>query len=99
MARGHALVGCAYDFAAYAGFALEVLHIRNQTQLDPAYHHDDYRVCSALVDDAENFGGVPMIFTPEDGPGLIRSDGLAHMPPNLVAPGMLLGIAQRLGWV
>jgi hypothetical protein len=96
--RGHALVGCSYDFAAYVGFAAEVLHLRKGSQLDPVFAHDSYRVCSALVDDAECFGGVPMTFTAEDGPGLDGGKGQVQMPPNLVAPGMLLGLAQRLNW-
>lgn len=99
VARGHALVGCAYDWPAYIGFAAEVLHLRNQEQLDPAFAHDTYRVCSALVADALAFGGVPLDFVPEDGPGLTGQAGTkVVMPPNLVAPGMLLGLAQRLDW-
>jgi hypothetical protein len=99
VARGHALIGCAYDFEAYAGFALEVLKLRNASQLEPFFARDSYRVCSALVDDAETFGGVPMNFVPEDGPGLAADPGTkVVMPPNLVAPGMLLGLAQRLDW-
>ena len=95
----HALVGCAYDFEAYAGFALEVLKLRDASQLSPVFSHDSYRVCSALVDDAEVFGRVPMVFMPEDGPGLTaHPDTKVIMPPNLVAPGMLLGLAQRLDW-
>jgi hypothetical protein len=99
VARGRALIGCSYDWPAYAGFALEVLKLRNRDQLDPAYAHDGYRVCSALVADALAFGGVPLAFVPSDGPGLTSDPAAkAVMPPNLVAPGMLLGIAQRLDW-
>jgi hypothetical protein len=99
VARGHALAGCAYDWPAYAGFALEVLKLRDQAQLDPAFSGDSWRVCSALVADAETFGGVPLNFVAEDGPGLAKNpDAKVAMPPNLVAPGMLLGIAQRLNW-
>lgn len=98
--RGHALAGCAYDWPAYAGFALEMLNLRTEKQLSPFFHHDSYRVCSALVDDAETFGKVPLIFSPEDGPGLERDNGVkVIMPPNLVAPGMLLGLGQRLEWM
>lgn len=98
-ARGRALVGRPYDWAAYAGFALEVLKIRDQEQLDPAFANDTWRVCSALVADALTFGGVPLKFVPEDGPGLEKTpDARAAMLPNLVAPGMLLGLAQRLDW-
>jgi len=99
VARGHGLVGTGYDWPAYIGFAAEVAHLRNGVQLDPAFSHDSYRVCSALVADAEEFGGVPLNFVPEDGPGLIASPGTrVAMPVNLVAPGMLLGIAQRNDW-
>jgi len=97
--RGHALVGCAYDWPAYVGFSLEVLGLRNEKQLSPFFTHDGYRVCSALVDDAEVFGGVPMDFVPFDGPGLIKNpDHKVVMPANLVAPGMLLGLMQRMEW-
>lgn len=98
-ARGRAEVGTLYDFAAYAGFAAEVLHLRTESQLTPDFAHDNWRVCSALVADALTAGGVPLDFVPEDGPGLVRADSVkAKMPPNLVAPGMLLGLAQRLEW-
>jgi hypothetical protein len=97
--RAHALVGTAYDWPAYIGFSLEVLGLRNQQELSPFFVHDDYRVCSALVDDAEVFGGVPMDFVPNDGPGLAKNpDHKVAMPANLVAPGMLLGLMQRMGW-
>jgi hypothetical protein len=57
-------------------------------------------VCSALVDDAEAFGGVPMTFVSEDGPGMEGRPGRVPAPvmANLVAPGMLLGLLQRLEW-
>lgn len=99
VARGRQLIGCAYDFEAYAAFALMVLKVRSADQLAPLFHRDAWRVCSALADDAEMFGGVPMEFVPEDGPGLVAHPGVpARMPPNLVAPGMLLGLAQRREW-
>ncbi len=100
--RGHALVGCAYDWPAYVGFTLEVLNLRSEKQLSPFFRHDTYRVCSALVDDAEVSGGVPMTFTAEDGPGLERDPSVKVATPymaNLVSPGMLLGLAQRSEWV
>jgi hypothetical protein len=98
--RGHALVGCGYDWPAYVGFSLEVLNLRSEKQLSPFFTHDGYRVCSALVADAETFGKVPLVFTPEDGPGLERDNGVkVTMPANLVAPGMLLGLGQRLEWM
>lgn len=98
-ARGRAEVGTPYDFAAYAGFAAEVLHLRTEQQLAPDFTSDKWRVCSALVADALTAGGVPLDFIPSDGPGIIGKPGQAVMPPNLVAPGMLLGIAQRLEWL
>jgi hypothetical protein len=99
VARGLQLIGCAYDFEAYAAFALMVLKIRNAGQLAPLFHRDAWRVCSALVDDAETFGGVPVEFVPEDGPGLVaHPDQHAVLPANLVTPGMLLGLAERKGW-
>lgn len=96
VARGHALIGCAYDFEAYAAFALMVLKIRNADQLAPLFGRDAWRVCSALVDDAETYGGVPMEFVPDDGPGITA--GTQMIKANLVAPGMLLGLAQRKNW-
>lgn len=97
--RGRAEIGTPYDFAAYAGFAAEVLHLRNEQQLAPDFTSDKWRVCSALVADALSAGAVPLEFIPSDGPGLIRADSVkVKMPPNLVAPGMLLGLAQRKEW-
>jgi hypothetical protein len=97
--RGYALVGTAYDWPAYVGFSLEVLHLRNEEQLAGWFQQDGYRVCSALVDDALTFAGVPLDFVPDDGPDLVTDPKKkVAMPPNLVAPGMLLGLAQRLSW-
>ncbi len=99
VARGHALVGLPYDWPAYIGFSLEILKLRSQEQMSPFFQHDTYRVCSALVDDAVTFGGVPLNFVPFDGPGLASNPKVpVAMPPNLVAPGMLLGLMQRLDW-
>lgn len=100
IARGHALIGCRYDWPAYIGFTAEVLALRNEKQLQPVLKHDQYRTCSGLVHDAETYGGVIMAYTQEDGPGIVGKPGtLVTMPPNLVAPGMLLGLAQRLEWI
>jgi hypothetical protein len=99
VSRGSALIGTDYDWPAYVGFAAEILDLRNEEQLAPDFVHDDWRVCSALVADALTTGGVPLDFVPSDGPGLIRDpDTKVAMPPNLVAPGMLLGLAQRMEW-
>jgi hypothetical protein len=32
--RGYALVGTAYDWTAYVAFSLQVLHLRNEEQLE-----------------------------------------------------------------
>lgn len=97
-ARYRAEIGTRYDFPAYLGFTEEVLHLRTEAQLAPEFAHDDWRVCSALIADGLMAGGVPLKFVPEDGPGIVGSAGKVAMPPNLVAPGMLLGLAQRLEW-
>lgn len=98
--RGKALIGCSYDYEAYVAFALMVMKLRNADQIAPFFRRDAWRVCSALVADAEGMGGVPMQFVPSDGPGLVaHPDTKVAMPPNLVAPGMLLGLAQRKEWV
>lgn len=99
VARGRALIGVNYDWTGIAAFALEVLNIRGAIELAPDFKNDRNRVCSALVADAESVGGVPLTFVPEDGPGMTQNETVrASMPPNLVAPGMLLGLAQRLNW-
>ena len=99
-ARGQAEEGVEYDWAAYPAFAAEVLHLRTCGQLAPWFSADRARVCSAVVDDAETIGGVPMTFVPEDGPSVIANPSKSFvLPPNLVAPGMLLGLAQRLEWL
>lgn len=99
VARGRAEVGTKYDYLAYLAFAAEVIGLRTEHELAPEFTRDHDRVCSALVDDAETTGGVPMSYVPEDGPGLRRDSNIkVSMPPNLVTPGMLLGLAQRLDW-
>jgi hypothetical protein len=100
VSRGHALDKALYDYPAYLAFSLEVLHLRNEQQLSGFFGHDPMRVCSGLVADAETTGKVPMIFVPEDGPGLTRdnSQKVDMVSVNLVSPGMLLGLAQRLDW-
>lgn len=98
--RGKQLVGVPYDAAAYAAFAAEVLRLRNDEQLAGYFAGDSARVCSALVADALTAGGVPLDFIPSDGPGLVAHPGQHFvLPPNLVAPGMLLGLAIRKRWV
>lgn len=98
--RGRQLIGVRYDDAAYAAFTAEVLRLRNAEQLAGYFKGDDARVCSALVADALRAGGVPLDFIPTDGPGLVADpDHRFVLPPNLVAPGMLLGLAIRKGWI
>jgi hypothetical protein len=101
VARGHALIGVSYDFEAYAAFSTMVLKLRTADQLAPLFARDAWRVCSALVADAELFGGVPLQFVPSDGPGLIAhpDQKVTNLPPNLVTPGMLMGLSQRLDWL
>jgi hypothetical protein len=97
--RGNALDGTDYDWPAFVQFSLEVIHLRNREDLSDLDKHDDWRVCSALVADALGRGGVPLDFVPEDGPGFRDGKGgPVTLPPNLVAPGMLLGLAQRMEW-
>jgi hypothetical protein len=91
--------GCNYDWEAYPAFAAEVFHIRTSQQLAPWFKPDKARVCSAIIADGLMKGGVPLDFVPEDGPGIIGGKGSVALPPNLIAPGMLLGLAQRKGWL
>lgn len=78
VARAHALVGCPYDYAAYIGFALEVLKIRNGTELDPVFQDDHWRVCSALVADCYAYAGIHL------------EAGLKD--PNLISPADLYNL-------
>jgi len=72
VARAHALVGTPYDYAAYIGFALEVLGLKTGKQLAPEFRRDTWRVCSADVADAYAFAGIDL------------TAGLEY--PNLVSP-------------
>jgi cell wall-associated NlpC family hydrolase len=100
VARGTAEIGTPYDYLAYAGIAAEILDLRNSEQLAPEFTADPWRMCSALVADALTAGGVPLKFVPGDGPGLIADPGTkVAMPPNLITPGMLLGLAERSEWI
>jgi uncharacterized protein YycO len=72
VARAHALVGTPYDWAAYVGFALEVLKVSNGQQLDDVFKGDRWRVCSALVADCYEYAGITI-------------DAGLH-DPNLVSP-------------
>ena len=52
-ARALALVGRAYDYPAYTGFALRVLKVRDGAELNPVFKADHWRVCSELVADCQ----------------------------------------------
>lgn len=72
IARAYALVGTPYDWPAYVGFGLELLHLRSGTQLDSVFRQDQWRVCSALVADCYAHAGI-----------LVEVNG---QDPNLVSP-------------
>jgi hypothetical protein len=91
VARAHAMVGRQYDYPAYIGFALEVLGLKSGTALDPVFKNDNWRICSALVDDCYQYAGIPL-----DWSKLKMSTG---EDPNLVSPAMLMDLATVNGWV
>jgi uncharacterized protein YycO len=91
IAKAHALVGTPYDYPAYVGFALEVLGLRNGTELDPVSKMDKWLVCSALVDECYQYANMPL-----DWSKISLDPGQA---PNLVSPAMLLSLATVEGWV
>jgi hypothetical protein len=96
--RGRALVGTPYDWAAYAAFASEVLHLAHGGAMQQFFEHNPRRVCSGLVADALTAGQIPLEFIPEDGaPGLVTA-GPKGTVVNLVAPGMLAGLGMRKDW-
>lgn len=82
--RAHALLGTPYDYPAYVGFALETLKLKTGTQLDAAFHHDTWRVCSADVADEYKFGGISVV------------NGLKN--PNLVSPADLYNRIAQKNW-
>ncbi|MGD0238799.1 MAG: hypothetical protein ABSB59_00570 [Streptosporangiaceae bacterium] len=57
-ARALALVGRAYDYPAYTGFALRVLKVRDGAGLDPVFKADHWRVSSELVADCYAYAGI-----------------------------------------
>jgi hypothetical protein len=84
VSRAHALVGVPYDYAAYIGFALEVLGLKTGKQLDPVFKRDTWRVCSADVADEYSFAKIDL------------TSGLKV--PNLVSPADLYNrIARQNG--
>jgi hypothetical protein len=56
--RARALVGCAYDYPAYTGFALKVLKVDDGAELDPVFKADHWRVCSSLVAECYAYAGI-----------------------------------------
>jgi hypothetical protein len=91
--RAFALVGTPYDYPAYIGFALEVLKLRSGKELDPAFHDDSWRVCSALVYDCEAFAGLTFNWSE-----IYRTEEWPTQVDNLVSPGMLFDYAAHKGW-
>lgn len=92
VSRAHALVGTGYDYPAYVGFGLEVMHLASGTELDPVFKLDRWRVCSALVADCLSTGGVPQDWAKVLGKGPGRD-------VNLISPAMELDLWTENGWV
>lgn len=70
--RALQLVGCRYDILAYPLFLAATIHVATTKDLSPLLAKDRWRVCSALVGDCYNRGGiglddekVPNLITPE----------------------------------
>jgi hypothetical protein len=57
-ARARALVGGPYDYPAYTGFALKVLKISGEAELDPVFKADHWRVSAELVADCYAYAGI-----------------------------------------
>lgn len=91
--RAHALVGTPYDWPGIVGFALEIMKLKTETQLDPVFKSDPWRVCSALVTDCLGYAKFPLEWRRLGGANDINPD------PNLVSPAMLLNLATVEGWV
>jgi uncharacterized protein YycO len=58
IAKAQAMVGTPYDYASYIGFALEIMKLRTESQLDKVFQQDNWRVCSALVADCYSYAGI-----------------------------------------
>ena len=84
IARAHALVGTPYDWPAYVGFALEVLKLGSEHELDPVFKQDPWRVCSALVADCYEYAGITI-------EGSLKE-------PNLVSPADLYNRIADQSW-
>lgn len=57
-ARARAMVGRPYDYPAYTGFALKVLKISEEAELDPVFKADHWRVSAELVADCYAHAGI-----------------------------------------
>lgn len=57
-ARALSLVGRPYDYPAYTGFALKVLKLRDDADLDPVFKADHWQVCSSMVADCYASAGI-----------------------------------------
>ena len=81
VARAQALVGIPYDYTGYLGFALEILHLAQESKLDRVFKSDRWRVCSAIVADCYDDAGID-----------VEPDS---QYPNLVSPADLLERIMR----
>jgi uncharacterized protein YycO len=75
IAKAQAMVGTPYDYASYIGFALELLKLRTEAQLDRVFQQDSWRVCSALVADCYRHAGI-VIDTGAQAANLVSPDDL-----------------------
>ena len=57
-ARAVTLAGRPYEYPAYTGFALRVLKVRDDAELDPVFKADHWQVCAALVADCYAYAGI-----------------------------------------
>jgi hypothetical protein len=57
-ARAHAMIGRPYDYPAYVSFALKVLKLDDQAELDPVFKADHWRVSSEFVADCYARAGI-----------------------------------------
>ena len=85
VARAHALVGTPYDYPAYVGFALEVLKLGTDRELDPVFKDDRWRVCSALVADCYQHADLDLCAGLKD-PNLISPADLYNRIAQYAAP-------------
>ena len=60
-ARARAMAGRPYDYPAYVGFALKVLKVSDEAELDPVFKADHWRVSSELVADCYAHAGIRLL--------------------------------------